>query len=177
MNFRFLLGCALALGACAPSPRITAPMISGQTIPQISLSPGAEPPAEKAACWGKDTTPAIIETVTEQIAVSDEVRDKAGTLITPASFKTETHQRMVQDTREVWFRTPCPEVQTLNFIATLQRALKARALYLAPITGEMTPQTAEAIRRFQAARGLDSPVLSLSASQELGLLATDISQL
>ena len=32
--------------------------------------------------------------------------------------------------------------------------------------------TTEAIRRFQAERGLDSPVLSLAATRELGITAT-----
>jgi hypothetical protein len=177
MNVRLILGCALALAAC-DQPRVAAPVTTGQTIAQITLKPGQEPPVDAGStCWGKDITPAVIETVTEQVVVTDEVRDEAGNILTPASYKTNTHQRMVQDTREVWFRAPCPDSQSVAFIASLQRALKARALYLAPVTGEMNAETAEAIRRFQADRGLDSPVLSLVAAQELGLLATDISQL
>jgi peptidoglycan hydrolase-like protein with peptidoglycan-binding domain len=46
-----------------------------------------------------------------------------------------------------------------------------------PITGEMNPETAEAVRRFQAERGLDSPVLSLAAARELGLAATSLEDL
>jgi hypothetical protein len=176
MTFRFLLGCVLALSAC-DQPRVSAPVTTGQTIAQVTLKPGQQPPAKDGACWDKDTTPAVIETVTEQVVVSDEIRDKAGNITAPASYRTDTHQRMVQDTREVWFRVPCPETMTVSFTASLQRALKARALYLAPVTGQMNAETAEALRRFQAERGLDSPVLSLAAAQELGLLATDISQL
>jgi hypothetical protein len=33
------------------------------------------------------------------------------------------------------------------------------------------------VRRFQADRGLDSPTLSLAAAKELGLIATDLSDL
>jgi hypothetical protein len=176
MTFRFLLGCVLALSAC-DQPRVTAPVTTGQTIAQLHLKPGQQPPASPGACWGKDTTPAVIETVTEQVVISEELRDKAGKLTQPASYRTDTHQRMVQDTSEVWFRAPCPDSQSVTFTASLQRALKARALYLAPVTGEMNAETAEAVRRFQAERGLDSPVLSLAAAQELGLLATDISKL
>jgi hypothetical protein len=176
MTLRFLLGCVLALSAC-DQPRVAAPVTSGQSIAQITLKPGQRPPTGEGACWGKDTTPAVIETVTEQVVVSDEIRDESGKVTTPASYRTDTHQRMVQDTREVWFRSPCPESQTVTFTASLQRALKARALYLAPVTGQMNAETAEAVRRFQAERGLDSPVLSLAAAQELGLLATDISAL
>jgi hypothetical protein len=176
MTLRFLLGCVLALSACV-QPRVTAPVPLGQPIAQIVLKPGEQPPASEGACWDRDTTPAVIETVTEQVVISDEIRDEAGKVTTPASYRTDTHQRMVQDTREVWFRAPCPEAKTVTFIASLQRALKARALYLSPVTGQMNTETAEAVRRFQADRGLDSPVLSLAAAQELGLLATDISSL
>jgi hypothetical protein len=168
MTFRFLLGCVLALSAC-DQPRVTAPVTTGQTIAQLHLKPGQQPPTSAGACWGKDTTPAVM--------ISEEVRDKTGNVTLPASYRTDTHQRMVQDTSEVWFRAPCPDSQSVTFTASLQRALKARALYLAPVTGEMNAETAEAVRRFQAERGLDSPVLSLAAAQELGLLATDISKL
>ncbi len=176
MKFCVLLGCLLALVACE-RPRVTAPVVSGQPIAQIVLKSGQEPPKTEGACWGRDITPAIIETVTEQLMLTPEVRGADGRVTTPASYRTNTHQRMVQDTKEVWFRTPCPESLTINFLATLQRALKARALYLAPVTGEMNAETADAIRRFQAERGLDSPVLSLTAAQELGILATDISKI
>jgi hypothetical protein len=79
---------------------------------------------------------------------------------------------MVQDREEVWFRAPCPAEQTVQFTASLQRALKARGLYLLPVTGTVDAATGEAIRRFQAQRGLDSPILSLAAAQELGLINT-----
>ena len=41
----------------------------------------------------------------------------------------------------------------------------------------MDPATAEALRRFQAERGLDSPLLSLGAAKELGLISTDFEDL
>jgi hypothetical protein len=143
----------------------------------LRLKEGDQPPKVEGQCWAKDTTPAVIETVTEQVVVTDEVRDAAGNVTTPAAYQTKTHQRLVQDHQEVWFRAPCPEDMTVNFIATLQRALKARGLYLAPVTGVMDATTSEAVRRFQADRGLDSPALSLSAAEELGITATDISKL
>ena len=98
-------------------------------------------------------------------------------MIEPASFRTRTQQRIVQEREEIWFRAPCPEEQTVQFIASLQRALKARGLYLMPVTGEMNAETAEALRRFQAERGLDSPVLSLGAARELELAATSLDAL
>lgn len=176
MNLRLLFAMTLALAACEPS-RVVGPKTKGPTIAVITLQPGQDLQLSDDACWGRDTDPAVIETVTEQIIVRDEIRDSFGNITRPASYKVNTHQRMVKDSREVWFRTPCPDLQTVTFIATLQRALKARALYLDEITGTMNPETDEALRRFQADRGLDSPVLSLAAAQELGLLATETSKL
>lgn len=176
MNLRFAFAIFLALTACAQPP-VVAPLSTTGTIAVLSLKPGQKLPKSENSCWTSDVAPAVIETVTEQIVLSEEIRDAAGNITTPASYRTNTHQRMVQDSREVWFRVPCPEVQNVTFIASLQRALKARALYLDAVTGELNPATADAIRRFQQDRGLDSATLSLVAAQELGLLATDISQL
>ena len=96
----------------------------------LRLKEGQQPPQAEGACWAKDTTPAVIETTTEQIVVTDEQRDAAGTVTTPATYQTKTHQRLLQDHEEVWFRAPCPQDMTVNFVATLQRALKARGLYM-----------------------------------------------
>lgn len=65
----------------------------------------------------------------------------------------------------------------MAFLASLQRALKARGLYLGEVTGEWNAATAEGVRRFQAERGLDSPRLSLAAARELGLIAVDLDRL
>ncbi|MGL6209244.1 MAG: peptidoglycan-binding domain-containing protein, partial [Paracoccaceae bacterium] len=121
--------------------------------------------------------PAIIETVTEQEVVTPEQRDGAGQIVVPATFRSTTKQRMVQDRQEVWFRTPCADELTVDVVATLQRALKARGLYDQPLTGVIDAETAEAIRRFQAERGLDSPQLSLAAARELGVISTALDAL
>ena len=63
------------------------------------------------------------------------------------------------------------------FVASLQRALKARGFYLQPLTGVLDAHTSEAVRRFQADRGLDSLRLSLAAARELGIVSTDLDQL
>jgi hypothetical protein len=131
------------------------------------------PPDRKGQCWGEDVTPAVIETVTEQVLDSPAQTDAAGQVIRPASYRTETRTRIVQDRGTVWFRIPCPEDLTLEFVASLQRALKARGIYVSPVTGQLDAATRDAVRRFQAPRGLDSPVLSLGAARELGLIAAD----
>lgn len=177
MNFRFLLCGLLCFAACSAAPPVAAPNRDNQTIELIRVKPGDTPPDTSQGCWAKDITPAIIETHTEQVLVSEERRDADGNITSPASYRTNTQQRMVQDTSEVWFRRPCPQDVTVNFVATLQRALKARGLYLQPVTGAWNPDTTEAVRRFQAERGLDSPILSLAATRELGIISTDISDL
>ncbi len=162
----------MLLSACAPGQN-AGPAQADLAIELVRLSRPGPPQGPDGACWASDTTPAIIETVTEQVVIGEEVRDAAGAVITPATFETQTFQRMVQDREEVWFRAPCAADMTVAFVATLQRALKARGIYLQPVTGVLDAATADAIRRFQATRGLDSPTLSLAAAKELGISATD----
>lgn len=69
------------------------------------------------------------------------------------------------------FAVPCPDQLTPVLWASVQRALAARGLYTGPITGEPDAETGEALRRYQAPMGLDSPVLSLDAARHLGLVA------
>lgn len=166
----------LSLGGCQPGG-VTAPTQAALAGEMVRIKGDGPPPSPDGECWAKSTTPAIIETVTEQEMVTEEVRDETGAVVTPATFRTRTHQRMVRDREEVWFRAPCPADQSVQFVASLQRALKARGLYLAEVTGEMDSATAEAVRRFQAERGLDSPVLSLAAARELGISATRLEDL
>ena len=104
-------------------------------------------------------------------------RREGGVVIQPAAYRTRTQQRMVQDREEIWFRAPCPDTMDMEFVATLQRALKARGLYLLPLSGLIDAPTRDAIRRFQAERGLDSPRLSLGAARELGLSTVPLDQL
>ncbi len=166
----------LALGGCQTAG-VTAPSQAALAGEMVRIKGDGPPPSLGGECWAKSTTPAIIETVTEQEMVTDEVRDDTGAVVTPATFRTRTHQRMVRDREDVWFRAPCPTEQSVQFVASLQRALKARGLYLAEVTGMMDEDTAEAVRRFQAERGLDSPVLSLAAARELGISATRLEDL
>ncbi|PQO23559.1 peptidoglycan-binding protein [Rhodobacteraceae bacterium WD3A24] len=131
--------------------------------------PGAAP----GTCWGRDVTPARVETVTEQRRITPTGRAPDGTVTRPAVYTTETRQRITRPRREVWFRAPCPEVMNAGFVESLQRALRARGAYDGPVTGRMTPATRQAVRAFQRSRGLDSSVLSLDAARQLGLVAYD----
>ena len=161
---------ALGLSACTPTPVVpngtrdvqTGPGdIDGYSLaPEIVTRTDPGPPSTiPGECWAHDVLPAVIETVTEHAET------------TPGVFTTVTRQKIVHDSRAVWFRAPCPTQETPDFVASLQRALKARGLYDAPLTGVMDGITHHAVRRYQAPLGLDSGKLSLGAARQLGLSA------
>lgn len=163
---------ALALAACAPRLAVAPPLpgdLSGEVILKTGDTP---PPAPEGACWASDHMPAVYETVTEQTLVSPEVRDGQGNVTSPAGYQSVSKLSQIHAARDIWFRAPCPDEMTLSFVATLQRALKARGFYQAEVTGEMDAATAEALRRYQAEHGLDSAQLSLAAARDLGLTTT-----
>lgn len=166
--FRFALALCLALGACGAAPPAVTTDLAAALLPATGETP---PPAPKGACWHRAVTPAVIETVTEQVLATPERRGPDGAVLEPASFRTETSQRIITERRAVWFETPCPPVQDVEFIATLQRALKARGLYLMPLTGTLDEATRSAIRAWQRPRGLDSDVLALASARALGIVA------
>ncbi len=172
-RFIGILGVWLALAACQ-SAVVEAPSRAQLSAEILRTDP---PDGDAGTCWAADVSPAVIETVTEQTLVTPKIRDAAGNLVTSATFRSTTRQRIVQDRNKVWFRAPCPAELTVEFIATLQRALKARGLYREPLTGVLDPPTTEAIRRFQAERGLDSRQLSLAAARELGIISTELDAL
>lgn len=164
---------ALALAACQPA--VAPPAPAGDLGASLVPRRGDTPPAPRpGTCWTPETTPALFETVTRQVLASPERRAPDGTLLAPASFRTETRQRLLRDRAPVWVDTPCPETLTPEAIATLQRALKARGLYLRPITGTLDAPTRAAIRAWQRPRGLDSDILSTAAARALGVLAAPL---
>ncbi len=168
-----ILATVLAAAACQ-SERISAPGnadLSAELIPLEGTRPPDGPPG---ACWDSDILPTIIETVTEQALVQPEVRGPDGSIVTAAIYRTESSQKIVQDRGQVWFRAPCLADLDVDFVATLQRALKARGFYLLPLTGVYDGPTKDAVRRYQATRGFDSPRLTLTAARELGIVAADL---
>lgn len=167
----------LVLAACQTGGALPAPERRDLSAEVVRLDEPGPPAKPEGACWESDVTPAVIETVTEQVVVTPEARDAAGRVVTPATYRTDTRTRILRDREEIWFRAPCPAEQTLEFVTTLQRALKARGLYLLPLTGVMDAGTREAVRRFQAERGLDSARLSLAAARELGLVTVALEDL
>ena len=166
MPFRLsCLALALALAACQPAP-------PGPDRP--SLGAEAPPGAAPGTCWGKKDTPAVSETVTEQVQLSPAETDATGRVLRPATYATVTRQAILRERVTTWYETPCPDVQTPEFIASVQRALAARGLYTGQITARFDARTRAAIARYQAPLGLDSDTLSLDSARRLGLVATPI---
>jgi Putative peptidoglycan binding domain len=158
----------LALGACAEQSLIS------KVEPALVESFEAPPPgSDPNSCWGKDVSPAVIETVSEQVLVQPAEIREDGTVVSEPVYNKQTRQAIVKERREIWFETPCQDALTPDIIATLQRALKARGLYAGPLSGNLDGPTRSAIRRFQAREGLDSSILSLWAARKLGLVAIE----
>jgi len=158
-----LLG-AMVLSAC----------LQDQTVSQsgVILGNGLAPPgAPSGTCWAKIPTPAVIETVTEQILVTPARMNADGTLASLPVYREESRQQIVTPRTDRWFEIPCPPDFTVEFVSTLQRALSARGLYSGPITGNMDAATRRAVLAVQTAAGLPSDVLSIETARELGIVA------
>lgn len=160
---------ALFLAACGQSGLPDVARLAEPALVQTRASP--PPGSDPNACYGQDVTPAVVETVTEQIMLQPASVSVDGKTLYPAVYKTETRQAIVEPRRELWFETPCQREMTAEFIATLQRALKARGFYRGPINGEMTARTRRAVRAYQKPQGLDSAILSKAAAKKLGLVS------
>jgi len=167
--FALLTLMMLGLAACQTTLPTT-----GAGEPDLVTRLEATPPgAAPGTCWGKHVSPAVIETVTEQIILQPAEITSHGQVLQPALYETETRQAIVKERRVTWFETPCAADQTPDFVGSVQRALAARGLYRGPAHGEMDARTRAAIRRFQAPEGLDSGILSLAAARKLGLISVE----
>ncbi len=164
-----------ALGACTSvgGDDVFSAAINPFSV-DVEVSRGVGPPnADPNACYGREVTPAVIETVTEQIMLQPPQIASDGRVLEPGVYVTETQQRIVEERRELWFETPCQADRDPVFIASLQRALAARGLYRGMPSGAMDRRTQRAIRNYQAPQGLDSNILSLAAARQLGLAIWD----
>ena len=143
--------------------------------PDIASSNAGGPPnSAPGTCWGRETRPAVIETITEKELLKPAEIDAEGTVLIEAEFDVQTTQRIVENRQEIWFETPCPDQVTPEFTTSLQRALAARGFYDGAMTGEMDGATRDAVRKYQSKSSLDSEILSLAASRKLGLLPYEI---
>lgn len=133
----------------------------------VPVTRDAGPPdARPGACYARGVTPAVLETVTEQ------VREASDDPAAPTRFRTITETRIVQPRGINWFETPCAlRAGDPDFIAQVQRALIVRDLYAGPVTGDYDAATRAAVRRFQSETGPESGTLSTASAKSLGLVA------
>ena len=131
------------LGACQQvSPAYVMPVVGKAEM--ISVQTRAPENTTDGVCWGKGTTPALVETVTEQVLVraagpvtgpSPDGAPTYKTVQSPAVYATRTQQKIITPRADFWFEVPCPAQMDQGFIATLQRALKSRGLFRGTVTG------------------------------------------
>jgi hypothetical protein len=160
---------ALFLAACLQNQTV-----SEQGVVQGNgLAPSGAP---AGTCWGKIPTPAVVETVTEQILITPAKVNPDGTIATLPVYRQEQRQQIVTPRMDRWFEIPCPPAFTVEFVSTIQRALQARGLYAGAVTGNMDAATRRAVLAVQTADGLPSDVLSIDTARELGIVAAPRSQ-
>lgn len=161
----------VSLGACnAPSQDAEVPE-PGVREATTKGPAGAAP----GSCWGRTVSPAVIETVTEQVQVQPAQISSTGEIQSLPIYRTETRQKIVSPRVDNWFETPCTSALTPDVIATLQRALEARGFYGGAINSELDDATRRAMRAYQiSSGGPDSPVLALATARSLGVIAVDI---
>ncbi|WP_299373465.1 peptidoglycan-binding domain-containing protein [uncultured Tateyamaria sp.] len=157
---------ALALSGCAPNGVVT----SNANIDPISLAT-APPGAAPGTCWGKTVTPAVVQTVTRKVLLQPAQISSDGRVQAAPIYKSEDQQQVIEPRRENWYEVICADALTPDFLSSVQRALEARGHYSGPITGALDPRTRAAVRRYQAAEGINSSTLSIAAARKLGLVA------
>ncbi|PYE85630.1 peptidoglycan-binding domain-containing protein [Pseudoroseicyclus aestuarii] len=154
-----LLLLAVALGGCARPPATTLP----------AFMVAAVEAGEGGRCFGRDTTPAVIETVSQQAPE----RASGGRAV----WRNDRRQRILRERQAVRFEVLCPPAYTPALTEALQRALVTRGHHPGPVTGALDPATLAAVRSYQRLRGLDSALLSLEAARALGLVAVSPEEL
>ena len=83
-----------------------------KTPPERFFYNRAAPPANTPAssCWEKTITPAEFTTLTtHRLVAADSDPEKAPKL---ATYQTETNHLIIQEQRNVWVQTPCPDKPT-----------------------------------------------------------------
>lgn len=158
----------LALTACAD------PNLVARSAPPGEFVPGRTAPEDAApgTCWDKTETPAVIQTVTEDVLVQPAQISDTGTIQSPPVYRSESRQQIVQERHITWFQTLCPADLTPEFMTSVQRALQIRGYYAGPETGQLDPATRDALSRFQAQEDIHIPdpgSLSVETAQRMGL--------
>lgn len=153
---------AICTAACAPGDGPAHAPLPALVAAEISHD-------AEGRCWGHDTAPAVVETVTAHEIETPAVHAEDGTLVSPATYRSTVQQRIVRERDAQAFETLCPPAYTQDFVESLQRALTARGFYRGAVTGVLDAGTRRAVQDYQRPWGPDSPLLSLEAARRLGL--------
>lgn len=129
--------------------------------------------AAPGTCWAQEITPAVVESVTEQIITRPAELGPEGQVISPAIYRTKTRQQIVREREVTWIETLCPDKLTPELLASLQRALAARDFYAGPVSGALDAPTRAALYQYQRSQGFDSRNLALATARQFGLAAVD----
>jgi len=159
----------VVLAGCAAAPSDQANLSRLNAAGQLTGDGPADAPP--GTCWAKSIQPAILESAEQTVLVVPPQIDENGEVLSPAIYRKELRPIIVRDRQETWFETPCDDVLTGEFIASLQRALAARGTYDGSITGTMDAATRSAVRRFQEPDGIESGEVSMATARKLGLVA------
>jgi hypothetical protein len=151
----------LLLAACAEAPPEPGPLLS-----MAEVAPDAE-----GRCWATDAQPAAVETDAVQGGAAPPVLGEPGDVRPLPAYRSPVRREIAREPGVVTFETLCPPAYTPDLVASLQRALQARGLYHGKVDGSLGPALGRAIQDFQRAAGPDSPILSLDAARDLGLVA------
>ncbi|MDV7272196.1 peptidoglycan-binding domain-containing protein [Thioclava sp. A2] len=163
-----LIGVPLVAGCMAAGP----PMPEVEIRPTLAQELGDAPPAGAPGCYHSvEIRPAKFGTVKRAVEVREAVIDPAsGKVLEPALYEERDFSAVVDAGETLSFETMCVKELTPEFVATVQRALKARGLYRGTDSGVMDGATRSAVRAYQKPRGLDADVLSRRAAMEMGLV-------
>lgn len=159
-------GCAVLLAACTQTSLPAVSRLAEPNSSSISL-----PDPETGVCLAKDVTPAVIQTVTEQVLMQPAQVSTDGAVTYPATYRTETRQVIVKERKDLTFEALCEAKLTREFVANLQRALAVRGFYKGQATGELNWRTRRAVRLYQIDQGIDSAIISKDTARALGLIA------
>ena len=125
-------------------------------------------------CYFEKITPAEISTQVKTRLVQPEKCNNAGQLVSHAQYETTQTQTITKARSITKIDAVCPKDLTSEFIASLQRAFKARGLFSSTITGSMDTSTRRAILNFQNVRGVKSATVMKATAQELGLAVIEL---
>lgn len=157
--------------ACSAPSDITDPIKPSVPAPQVESIPfGEVETTAVGVCFAQAAPQTQTRIITEQVEVLPAVLAADGRILTPAVFRDQSRPATEIIRAGAKFEALCPAEYTPERVRTLQRSLTVRQAYAGPITGTLDEATRAAIRRFQADQGTDSPLLTRSNAEMLGIV-------